>query len=58
VRGLLSFALFCFVVAVLLEDGGVAVAFLAGTAAALAAHAFGHVVAQIPRRPARSGAAA
>ena len=42
VRGLVSFALFCFVVAVLLPGAGLPVAFLAATAAALAAHAVGH----------------
>ena len=40
--GLLSFALFCFVVALLLAEVGIAVAFLAATAAALAAHAAGY----------------
>jgi hypothetical protein len=41
VRGLLSFALFCFVVAVLLPGAGLFVAFVAATAAALGAHAVG-----------------
>ena len=45
VRGLLSFALFCFVVAVLLPAAGLALTFLAATAAALAAHGVGHLAA-------------
>jgi hypothetical protein len=49
VRGLLSFALFCFVVAVLLPDEGIAIAFLAGTGAALVAHAVAHLATQFPR---------
>lgn len=52
VRGLLSFALFCFVVAVLLPDAGIAIAFLAATAAALATHGASHLAGQFPRRQA------
>jgi hypothetical protein len=50
VRGLLSFALFCFVVAVLLPGAGMAIAFGAATAAALGAHALGHLAAPTPVR--------
>jgi uncharacterized membrane protein len=39
VRGLVSFAVFCFVVAVLVERSGIGVAFAVATAAALVAHA-------------------
>jgi hypothetical protein len=44
VWGLLSFALFCFVVAVLLPDTSIALAFLAGTAAALTSHVAGYAL--------------
>ena len=57
VRGLISFALFCFVVAVLLEGAGMAIAFGAATAAALAAHAVGHGVSSALGRPPRPAAA-
>jgi len=46
---LISFALFCFVVAVLLLDTGIAVAFVAGTIAALGAHALGHLATRRTR---------
>ena len=52
VRGLLSYALFCFVVAVLLPGAGMAIAFGAATAAALGAHALGHLAAPTPVRAA------
>jgi len=53
VRGLISFALFCFVVAVLLPSAGMAVAFGAATFAALGAHAVGHGVSSAFGWPAR-----
>ena len=53
VRGLISFALFCFVVAVLLPSAGMAVAFGAATAVALAAHTVGHGVSSAFGWPAR-----
>lgn len=53
VRGLLSFALFCFVVAVLLPTAGLAPAFAAATAAAVGAHALGHLAAPPGSRPER-----
>ena len=43
-RGLMSFALFCFVVAVMLPSSGLAASFTTATLAALSAHAAGHLV--------------